>query len=87
MALETGGKWSEEGANFVEALAETKARQAPKVLRFSAAQAWSRRWFRLLSTASAKSFAHSLVSPAGSLHDFNEGKTPELSTVLTDRGC
>ena len=85
VALETGGRWWEEAVHFVGALAQSKARQAPKALQFSASLAWSRRWSRLLSTASARSFAQSLVSPEGKLLDFCEGKPPELSTVLLER--
>ena len=82
VALETGGRWSSEAAEFVKDLADAKAKSAPKTLRFSASLAWQRRWVRLLSTAAAKAFVHSLVSPVGALHDFASSAAPELFEVV-----
>ena len=43
VALETGGRWSEEALQFVESLAAVRARDAPPALFHSAALAWRRR--------------------------------------------
>ena len=60
VALETGGRWSEEALQFIESLAVAKAREAPHAMFHSAALAWRRRWSRLLSVSCARSFASSL---------------------------
>ena len=84
VGIETGGRWSTEAAAFLEALAHARARDTPPALRFAAALAWQRRWSRLLSTACAKAFAHSLVAPAGDLAaGAVDGSTPELSDLLS----
>ena len=68
VALETGGRWSEEALQFVESLAAARARDAPHAMFHSAAQAWRRRWSRVLSVSCARSFASSLVAePMGAL--------------------
>ena len=60
LALETGGRWSEEAVQFVESLAVSRAREAPPTL---AALAWRRRWTRMLAVSCTRSFACSLVPP------------------------
>lgn len=84
VALETGGRWSEEAANFVEELAHARARDTTPLLRGAAALGWQRRWVRLLSTAAARSFAQSLTRPDGALLDASrDGATPALSDLLS----
>ena len=63
VAIETGGRWSEEAVQFMWQLAQAKAQEAPLFLIQQAALAWERRWTRMLSTACASSFAASLVEP------------------------
>ena len=84
VALETGGRWSAEAADFVEDLAYARARAAPPALRSAAAAAWQRRWARLLATASANAFAHSLLAPAASRSTAAavDGAAPCLSDLL-----
>lgn len=85
VALETGGRWSTEAATFVEELAYARAPEAPPKLRGAAALAWQRRWVRILATACANSFAHSLVAPASACAtDPADGPAPLLSQVLCD---
>jgi len=88
VALETGGRWSSEAATFLEDLAFARARDAAPALRFAAAAAWQRRWVRLLATASANAFAHSLVAPAASFGTCAavDGAPPCLSDLLAV-GC
>ena len=51
VALETGGRWSEESLQFVESLAGARARDAPHALYHSAALAWRRRWTRMIAVS------------------------------------
>ena len=51
LAIETGGRWSEEMANFVEELADARSRSAPPLLRRAAKLHWQRRWVCLLAGA------------------------------------
>ena len=64
VAIETGGRWSDEAADFLWQLALAKAREVPALLTHSAALAWERRWTRMLRTACAVAFAESLVEPS-----------------------
>ena len=87
VAVEMGGRWSAEAADFVERLAYAKARETTPLLRAAARLAWERRWVRMLSTACAKAFALSLVAPVGtSLLAAEDGGSPELSDLL-GRAC
>ena len=49
MACEVGGRWNSEALRFVRRCARQRALDAPRLLRASAAQAWSTRWWGLLS--------------------------------------
>ena len=64
VAIETGGRWSDEAADFLWQPALAKAREVPALLTHSAALAWERRWTRMLGTACAVAFAESLVEPS-----------------------
>ena len=83
LALETGGRWSDEASKFVEELAAAKAREAPPRLRRSARLAWQKRWIKLLSVAAARAFAQSLTAPdeCGPYTD-TDGSCPPLGDVL-----
>ena len=63
VAIETGGRWSEEAVQFIWQLAQAKAQDAPRYMTQQVALAWERRWTRMLSTVCASSFAASLVEP------------------------
>ena len=75
LALETGGRWSEEAVQFVESLAVSRAREA---------LAWRRRWTRMLSVSCARSFACSLVVPPKVLHALAgaDGPPPDLADLF-----
>ena len=84
VAIETGGRWSKEAADFFWQLAQAKAREAPTFLVHAAALAWVRRWTRMLATACAVPFAESLVAPSD--HDtwcHTGGETPSLADVFS----
>ena len=84
LALEVGGRWSDEAAEFVWNLAVARARSAPDALRKAAAQAYHRRWTGLLAFAAANAFAASLLEePLGGTLNV-DGPGPELAWLLTD---
>ena len=84
VALETGGRWSEEALQFVESLAAVRARDAPPAMFHSAKLAWRRRWLRLLSVSCARSFASSLVALPTALHALGgaDGCAPDLADLF-----
>ena len=85
VALETGGRWSEESLQFVESLAAVRARDAPPALFHSAALAWRRRWARMIAVSCARSFASSLVAiPSTALQSLGgaDGCVPDLADLF-----
>ena len=83
VALETGGRWSNEAVDFIWQLAQAKAREVPSFMTHQMALVWERRWTRMLSTVCAVSFAGSLVEPSHADVCITEGDMPSLSEVLT----
>ena len=63
VATETGGRWSDEAADFLWLLALAKAREVPALLTHSAAHAWERSWTRMLGTACDVALAEWLLEP------------------------
>ena len=53
VAIETGGRWSDEAADLVWQLAQAKSCEVPALMNPSVALAWDRRWTRMLSTAAS----------------------------------
>ena len=49
MAIETGGRWSNEALDFVADMAAARSREAQPVLQRSTFLAWRRRWTRMLA--------------------------------------
>ena len=60
-ATEVGGRWSAETVQFVSELSWAKVRDLPEEMQSEAAEAWKRRWSRMLSCVAAKSFVGSLL--------------------------
>ena len=61
LAAEVGGRWSAKAAQFIRALAVSKATSAPEFMQASVAHAWCHRWRRMLACTAAKAFANSLL--------------------------
>ena len=84
LALETGGRFSQEAIDFLYQLTQAKSRSVPDALQFSVAQGWFRRWINILACASQRAFALSLLdSPAGQGYNL-DGHTPFLGDMLAD---
>ena len=83
LAIETGGRWSEEAVQTMKMLAHSKARDAPSYMQFPVALMWERKWTRMLAVDCAVSFAASLVEPArNSSWCRTDGETPLLAALL-----
>ena len=61
LALETGGRWSDEALAFVRLLARAKVRSEPRILKKRVEQAWRLRWLSMLGCAAARALAASLL--------------------------
>ena len=59
LAGEVGGRFSDETAQFLRALASAKVREGPQLLQGRAHAAWLRRWSAMLACAAARAFAPS----------------------------
>ena len=64
LAIETGGRWSEEAVQMVRQLSHAKAREVPSFVRFSVSLMWERRWSRMVAVTCGTSVAAPLVEPA-----------------------
>ena len=82
VALEVGGRWSDNAVSFLRELAWAKARVAPSFLRAAAAYGWLNRWSNILAVAAQGSLAATLLGwePA-STEGFETGE-PSLSGLL-----
>ena len=84
LALEVGGRWSEEAVSFVRLLAKAKARTVPLLVRPAAKAAFFHWWTGILAIAAQRAFAATLlelpVDDAGGV----DGDEPVLEAVLGD---
>ena len=80
LAAEVGGRWSEEARSFVSQLARAKVRSLPRVLRGRARQVWQYRWSAILSCATARAFALSLLDRRAALGC--DSDTPTVSDAV-----
>ena len=85
VAIETGGRWSEEAVEFTTQLAFAKAREVPAYMHWPAVYAWQRRWTRMLSTVCALSFTASLVDPPAQCETWcsTGGEAPNLAELFS----
>ena len=85
VAMEVGGRWSEEAWSFLAQLAKNRAAIAPALLRRSAEYCFLRRWSQMLAVAAQTAFAATLLGePSGKTPAWNDC-APELGEVLNDR--
>ena len=84
LALEVGGRWSEEAVRFVRLLAKAKARTVPQLIRSAAKAAFFHRWTGILAVAAQRALVATLlelpVEDAGGV----DGDVPVLEEVLGD---
>ena len=86
VAIETGGRWSDEAVHLFRMLAFAKARESPPALKWPVVLAWERRWTRMLATTCGVAFAASLVDPSDQCATWchTGGEAPTLSGLLDD---
>ena len=85
LGCEVFGRWDPEALGCLVALSRHKAREAPELLRSSAALAWHRRWLSLLSVAAQVALAETLVAP-GCPHLTELGaEPPPLGDLLAEQ--
>ena len=61
LAAEVGGRWSQETADFFNAMAKAKAEEHPRILQGRVRDACVRRWSALLACCLPRSLAVSLL--------------------------
>ena len=85
LAIELGGRFSQETAEFLRELASAKAEASPDYLRKSVARAFERRWSKMLSIAVARACARSIMWSKAELScsPAEAGGEPWLQDVLT----
>jgi hypothetical protein len=81
MGHEVGGRWAPEALRLIGRLARERCRQAPKLLRRSAQNAWHRRWINNVSVAVQASLAASLAEPAALWTACPNSVAPELAEL------
>ena len=82
LAVEVGGRWSEETRTFLSLLVRGKARSENHLLRNRVQQAWRLRWGSLLSCTTACAVASSMLELPGARGA--DGNTPALHDVEQD---
>ena len=73
LAVEVGGRWSDEAASFIRSLARARALEAPARLRPSVVSALVARWSAQLTHAAMTAFASSLFRQAAGPELCNAG--------------
>jgi len=83
LAMEVGGRWSDEAVTFIRLLAKAKARSSPRILRKSVQAAFMHRWTGILSVAAQRALAATLLDAPmpGAAEPRDE---PYLEDVLGD---
>ena len=83
LGCETFGRWSADAISLIRDLARLKAREAPPVLRAAVQQAWSRRWWGLVSVGCQRAVGEALLAPGGG-PDLVPGCPAEAGPTLTE---
>ena len=84
LAVEVGGRWSEEATKFVQQLAKAKAWTVPAILRPSVRAAYFHRWTGMLAVAAQRALAATLLELPVDDAEGLDGDTPFLEEVLLD---
>ena len=86
LAIETGGRFSQELGEFLRQLAQARSLFAPSFLRAPTAAAYERRWSRMLATCAASSYVRSLLLDKDELANLSAplSREPWLQHLLTE---
>jgi hypothetical protein len=84
VALEVGGRWSQEASQFIGLLSKAKARTAPRSMQAAVKAAFMHRWSGIIAVAAQRSLAASLLDIP--MHDAAavDGECPVLEDILAD---
>ena len=82
LAIEVGGRWSQETATFLRLLAAAKGRNACPLLRKRVEQAWRLCWAGMLACSASRAFAGSLLEQRG--NGGADGVAPALPDLLSE---
>ena len=86
VTLETGGRWSTEGLEFVKCLAHARARETTCHTGSVSISAWRKRWSRMISISCARAFATSLLAGPRDLHAVAgaDGGSPDAADLFNE---
>ena len=65
LGCEVYGQWNDDAAELIKQMVRSKIREAPPLLRASAAQAWTRRWWSLVGVGVQRAIGESLLAESG----------------------
>ena len=82
LAGEVGGRWSDTTCRLIRDLATAKSQEAAPRLRKSAAFAWEKWWWSMISVATQNALAATLVDDAPHMPHAWEGTAPPLGILL-----
>ena len=85
VAMEIGGRWSEEAWSFLQLLAGTKARTALTQLKRSTEYCSLRRWSGMIAVAAQTAYAGSLLGESTGKNPLHDDVLPDWGDVLCDR--
>ena len=85
LAIETGGRFSNELGEFLRQMAQARALAAPSFLRGSTAIAYEQRWSRMLAVSAMSSYIQSLLLDKAELEHISAplSREPWLQDLLT----
>ena len=85
LGMEVNGRWHQDTLQLIKQLAYHKSADAPSVLRKSAQQAWSRRWWNIVSVGCMKAVGEALLFERGPgpIHNIQDSNIPYLADVLS----
>ena len=81
-AMEVGGRWSAEAADFLCELAHARAAEVTAALRGSAYTCYKKRWAALVSVAAHRTFADTLLHGTAKGSEVWRAANPTLGEVL-----
>ena len=83
-ATEVGGRLNQEALDLLEAAAEMRGREEPRVLHGQAARMWRARWAAMLAVAAQDALAATLVHEGHATLDAPSGGPPTSVDVWPD---
>ena len=85
VAMEVGGRWSDEAWTFLSLLAQAKAATGPKTLQQSMQYRLVRRWSQMISVAAQAGFAATLLGESSTQTPPCNSVVPEWGVLLSER--